>query len=263
MLRALWTAASGMTAQQMNIDVIANNLANVNTAGFKRSRTDFQDVLYQTDRVPGTAVSEGAQVPAGIQVGLGVRPGAVYKSFSQGTFQQTGNPLDVLIEGDGFLQVTMPDNSTAYTRDGSLKRDDQGRLVTSDGFPIGPTEIVLPEDARSVSIGQDGTVSVTLPNQDEPSTVGTIQLVRFQNPAGLEAVGQNLFKATAASGEATSGTAGQGGFGRIIQGAVEMSNVKVVEEMVNMIVAMRAYEVNSKAIQTSDEMLSIANNVRR
>jgi len=263
MLRALWTAASGMNAQQLNIDVIANNLANVNTPGFKRSRTDFQDVLYQTDRVPGSAVAEGSQVPAGIQVGLGVRPSAVFKSFGPGTSQKTDNPLDLLIEGEGFLQVKLPDGSIAYTRDGSLKLDEQGRLVTSDGFPIGPDEITLPAEALSVSIGQNGQVSVRMPNQDELQGQGTIQLVRFQNPAGLEAIGQNLFKATAASGSPTDGTAGQEGFGRIVQGTVEMSNVKVVEEMVNMIVAMRAYEVNSKAIQTSDEMLSIANNVRR
>lgn len=262
MMRALWTAAAGMNAQQLTVDVLANNLANVNTAGFKRSRVDFQDLLYQTERVPGTATARNAQVPVGIQVGLGSRPGAVYKIFSQGTFQQTGNPLDMAIEGDGFFQVQLPDGRIAYTRDGSFKVDNQGRLVTSDGYPLQP-EITIPPDALSVSIGQDGTISVMLPGQSQPQEVGQIQLVRFINPAGLQSIGRNLFVATFASGDPQTGTPGLEGYGTIAQGFVEMSNVKVVEEMVNLITALRAYEVNSKAIQTADEMLSVANQVRR
>ncbi|MBI2298651.1 MAG: flagellar basal-body rod protein FlgG [Armatimonadetes bacterium] len=262
MLRALWTAASGMTAQQLNVDVIANNLANVNTAGFKRSRVDFQDVLYQTARVPGSASARGSQLPTGIQVGLGTRPGAVYKLFSQGTFQATGNNLDVAIEGDGFIQVVLPDGSTAYTRDGGLKLDTQGRIVTSDGNAIEP-EITVPPEATEVSIGADGRVGVTLPGQIQPQNVGQIQLASFVNPAGLSSIGRNLFQATASSGDPQTGAPGERNLGRLVQGYVEQSNVDVVQEMVQMIVAMRAYEVNSKAIQTSDEMLQVANNVRR
>lgn len=262
MLRALWTAASGMTAQQLNVDVIANNLANVNTTGFKRSRTDFQDVLYQADKVPGSVSARGSQNPTGIQIGLGVRPGAIYKLFSQGTFTATGNSLDLAIEGPGFLQVTLPDSSTAYTRDGALKVDAQGRLVTGDGYTISP-QITIPSQATQVSIGSDGTVSVSLPGQTEQQKVGQIQLSTFVNPSGLSSVGKNLLKDTAASGTPQQGTPGQNGFGQLQEGYLEQSNVDVVQEMVQMIVAMRAYEVNSKAIQTSDEMLQVANQVRR
>lgn len=262
MLRALWTAASGMTAQQLNVDVIANNLANVNTAGFKRSRVDFQDVLYQTARVPGSASARGSQVPAGIQVGLGTRPGSVYKLNSQGTFQATGNSLDIAIEGDGFFQVVLPDGTTAYTRDGSFKLDTQGRLVTSDGFAVEP-ELTIPAEALEVAVGTDGTVSVTLPGQTQPQEIGQIQLASFVNPAGLSSIGRNLLRATAASGDPQTGTPGERNLGRTVSGYLEQSNVDVVQEMVQMIVAMRAYEVNSKAIQTSDEMLQVANNVRR
>ena len=262
MLRSLFTAASGMSAQQLNVDVIANNISNVNSTGFKRSRVDFQDVLYQTERVPGTATSSTTQVPTGIQVGLGTRPGAVFRIFSQGTFQQTGNPLDLVIEGDGFFQVLKPDGEIAFTRDGALKLDFNGRVVNSDGIPLEP-DITIPQEAQSISVGMDGTVSVTLPQQPQPQEVGQLQLVRFLNPAGLQAEGRNLFVQTFASGEPINGIAGEEGLGSIAQGFLEMSNVKVVEEMVQMIIALRAYEVNSKAIQTSDEMLSIANNVRR
>jgi len=262
MLRSLFTAASGMSAQQLNVDVIANNISNVNSTGFKRSRVDFQDVLYQTERVPGTATSSTTQVPTGIQVGLGTRPGAVFRIFSQGTFQQTGNPLDLVIEGDGFFQVLKPDGEIAFTRDGALKLDFNGRVVNSDGIPLEP-DITIPQEAQSISVGMDGTVSVTLPQQPQPQEVGQLQLVRFLNPAGLQAEGRNLFVQTVASGEPINGIAGEEGLGSIAQGFLEMSNVKVVEEMVQMIIALRAYEVNSKAIQTSDEMLSIANNVRR
>jgi flagellar basal-body rod protein FlgG len=251
-----------MTAQQLNVDVIANNLANVNTTGFKRSRTDFQDVLYQTDRVPGSTSARGSQLPTGIQVGLGVRPGAVYKLFSQGTFQATGNDLDLAIEGPGFLQVTLPDGTPAYTRDGGLKIDTQGRLVTPDGYQLEP-QITIPAQATQVSVGSDGTVSVTLPGQTEQQNVGQLRLASFINPSGLSSIGRNLLRATAASGDAQTGVPGQNGLGRIQKGYLEQSNVDVVQEMVQMIVAMRAYEVNSKAIQTSDDMLQVANQVRR
>jgi len=261
MMRGLWTAASGMSAQETNIDVIANNLANVNTTGFKTSRVDFQDLYYQTVTAAGTG-SEGNQIPTGIQIGLGVRTASVQKLFTPGDFRQTGNPLDIAIEGDGFFQVTGSDGQAAYTRDGAFKLDGQGRLVNSDGYALEP-ELVIPAEAQGISIGPDGTVSVTMPGQSETQQVGQIQLVRFLNPSGLSSLGHNLFMTTAASGEATTGTPGSQGYGRLAQGTVEMSNVQIVEEMVNMIVAQRAYEINSKAIQATDEMLSMANNLRR
>lgn len=262
MIRSLYTAATGMEAQQLNIDVIANNLANVNTTGFKRSRVDFQDLLYQTIRTAGAAQAQGVQIPTGIQVGLGTRVASVQKLFTQGDFQMTGNKLDVLIEGNGFFQVMLPSGNLAYTRDGSFKIDGQGRLVTSDGYPVQP-EITIPAGAKEISIGEDGTVSATLAGQSTPQELGQIQLVGFTNPAGLESLGRNLFAQTEASGEPVPGTPGQDGLGTLAQGYVEMSNVKVVEEMVNMIIAQRAYEVNSKSIQAADEMLNIANNIRR
>jgi flagellar basal-body rod protein FlgG len=262
MIRGLWSAASGMLAQQLNVDVIANNLANVNTTGFKRSRVDFQDLLYQSIRLPGAQAAAGIQVPTGIQVGLGTRPVAVHKIFSQGDFQQTGNPLDLVIEGDGFFQVLMSDGTIAYTRDGAFKLDSQGRIVTSDGFVMEP-EIAIPVGATQISIGADGNVSVTIPGQSSPQIVGQIQLARFVNPGGLASIGRNLFKATAASGQPIQGNPGTDGFGTIGQGFLEMSNVKVVEEMVSLIVAQRAYEVNSRAIQAADQMLEIANTLRR
>ncbi|MBD3182239.1 flagellar basal-body rod protein FlgG [Candidatus Poribacteria bacterium] len=262
MIRSLWTAASGMAAQQLNTDVIANNLANVNTTGFKRSRADFQDLLYQTVRPAGTSNAAGAQIPVGIQVGHGTRPIAIQKMFAQGDYQETGNPLDLVIEGDGFFQVMMPDGSTSYTRAGSFKSDSQGRIVTSDGFLM-KDQITLPQDAQSIAVTADGTVQATVPGQMEPQQLGVIELARFTNPAGLQDIGRNLYVPTAASGNAITGTPGMNGFGTVIQKFLEMSNVKVVEEMVNLIVAQRAYEINSKAIQTADEMLNIANNLRR
>lgn len=262
MLRALWTAASGMNAQQLNVDTIANNLANVNTNGFKKTRADFQDVLYQTERVPGTASAQGAQVPTGIQVGLGVRPAATSRLHTQGTLQWTGDGYNMAIEGHGFFQILMPDGTTAYTRDGAFRRDTDGRLVTADGYPLDP-EITIPGEAKEFSIGNDGTVQYTLPGQTEPQQAGTIQLASFVNPAGLMSIGRNLLTATAASGEPVTGQAGTQQFGTVAQNYLEQSNVDVVHEMVAMIVAMRAYEVNSKSIQTSDEMLQIANQVRR
>ena len=262
MIRALWTAASGMEAQQLNIDVISNNLANVNTAGFKRSRADFQDLLYQTLKPAGTQSSSTTENPTGEQLGLGVRPVAVQKIFLQGDYQQTQNDLDVAIEGDGFFQVTQPNGEVAYTRAGSFKRDSEGKIVTSDGYVIDP-EIAIPADATNINIGSDGTVSVLQAGQIAANTVGTIQIAKFVNPAGLNSIGRSLYLPTAASGDATVGSPGKDGFGTLAQGYLEMSNVSVVEEMVNMIIAQRAYEVNSKAIQAADEMLALANNIKR
>jgi flagellar basal-body rod protein FlgG len=251
-----------MVAQQLNIDTISNNLANVNTNGFKRSRVDFQDLLYQTMRAAGGQVVQGSTVPVGIQVGQGVRPVATTKLFSVGEFRPTDNPLDVAIEGDGFFQLVMPDGTIAYTRDGSLKRDGTGRLVNADGYPVEP-EIVIPPEATEVSIGNDGTVAVRLSGDTTPQNVGQLQIARFTNPAGLSAMGRNLFQPTVASGDAMVGVPGSPGLGTLAQGYLESSNVQVVEEMVNMIVAQRAYEINSKAIQASDDMLQVANNLKR
>ena len=261
MIRALWTAASGMQAQQMNIDVIANNLANVNTSGFKKSRADFQDVMYQSIKTTGAPSTNSTQA-AGIEIGLGTTPGSVTKVFTAGNITQTGSELDLAIEGDGFFQIQMPDGTTEYSRSGSFKRDGQGRVVTVDGYPLMP-EMVIPSNASKISIGSDGTVSVTQSGQAGATTVGTIQLATFQNPAGLSSQGRNLYQVTDASGDATTGTAGQNGIGTISQGYLEMSNVNVMEEMVNMIVSQRAYEINSKSVQAADEMLQQANNMKR
>jgi len=261
-MRSLWIAASGMQAQTLNIDVISNNLANVNTTGFKKSRADFQDLLYESIRPPGAASAAGNQVPTGIQLGHGTRPAAVQKIFIQGDYQKTENQLDMAIEGDGFFEILQPNGESGYTRAGSFKIDSSGRVVTSDGFLLQP-EITIPDDTIQTSIGTDGTVSVLQAGETVPSELGTIELARFTNPAGLKGIGRNLYLPTAASGEAITGTAGEDGLGTISQGFLEMSNVNVVDEMVNMITAQRAYEVNSKAIQTSDEMLQMANNLRR
>ena len=262
MIRSLYTAATGMAAQQVNMDVTANNLANVNTTGFKKSRADFQDLLYQTIRTPGATQAQGVQVPTGVQIGLGTRLAATQKIFTPGDVQATGNKLDVMIEGDGFFEVRLPSGDSAYTRDGSFKKDSQGRVVTSDGYPVQP-DITIPAEAKEITIGEDGTVSVTIAGQSAPQDCGQIQLVKFLNPSGLLSQGRNLYSKTDSSGEAIAGTPGQDGLGTLAQGFVEMSNVKVVDEMVSMIVAQRAYEVNSKSIQTADEMLNIANNLRR
>ena len=262
MFRALWIAASGMQAQRLNIDVISTNLANVNTTGFKRSRADFQDLLYETIKPAGVASSAGTQSPTGIQLGQGTRPVATQKIFLQGSYQQTQSELDIAIEGDGFFQVLQPNGDVAYTRAGAFKIDSDGRIVTSDGFLMEP-EISIPSDSTSISIGTDGTVSVLQAGETEPSEIGTIQLAKFINPAGLHSIGRNLYLSSAASGDAITGTAGENGFGTIAQGYLEMSNVSVVDEMVNMITAQRAYEINSKAIQASDEMLQMTNNIKR
>jgi len=262
MIRALFTAATGMTAQQLNIDTTANNLANVNTMGFKRTRVDFQDLLYQTPRMPGSPTAQGAEAPTGIQVGSGVRAASTQRIFSQGDFQQTDNPLDLVIEGDGFFQVLRGDGSTAYTRAGSFQKDANGRMVNPDGFALQP-EIQIPAQAVNISIGTDGVVSVTLAGNNTPQQVGIIELARFANPAGLNAIGRNLFLPTTASGNALTGAAGSQGFGTLSQGFIEMSNVKVIDEMVNLIIGQRAYEAGSKAVQTADDMLQLANNLRR
>jgi flagellar basal-body rod protein FlgG len=262
MIRALYTSSSGMQAQQLNLDVVANNLANVNTPGFKRSRVDFHDLLYQTTRAPGTAGGQGTVVPTGVQVGHGTRPVATQRIFSQGDFQQTENPLDLVIEDAGFFQVLRPDGSTAYTRSGAFKRDATGRVVTSDGLPLQPA-ITIPPEATSITVAADGTVSVAVPGQTSAQQLGTIQLARFANPAGLLSLGRGLFAPTQASGEPVLATPGTDGTGTLVQGFLEMSNVKVVEEMVALITSQRAYEANAKAIQTADEMLGLTNNVRR
>ena len=260
MMRSLWTAATGMTGQQTNLDVISNNLANVNTTGFKKSRAEFQDLLYQTHRFPGTETAGGQQIPVGIQVGMGTRPISVKKMFTQGDYQQTGGQLDMAIEGDGFFVVER-NGEEFYTRTGSFQLDSTGTIVDTDGNPLQP-EFVVPEDAVEVSIDSGGNITA-LDNAGEELATGRLTLVRFVNPAGLYAMGKNLYRPTAASGDPLEGDPGEDGYGSIAQGFIEMSNVDVVNEMVSMIVAQRAYEVNSKAIQTSDEMLNIAVNVKR
>ncbi len=262
MIRALWIASTGMDAQQLNIDIISHNLANVNTVGFKKSRPDYQDLMYQELKSAGASSSPSTQVPTGLQIGQGVRTVSTEKIFAQGNFKQTDNPLDIAIEGDGFFQVTMPDGTIAYTRAGEFKIDRDGRIVTSDGYTLEP-QIILPTDALTITISADGIVSVTQPNVSVPTELGNIELVRFVNPSGLQAIGKNLYLATNASGDPIIGVPGTEGIGTLAQGFLEMSNVSVVEEMVNMIVAQRAYEINSKAIQTADDMLQIANTMKR
>jgi len=262
MIRSLWTAATGMAAQALNVDVIANNLANVNTAGFKRARANFEDLMYQQIKAPGTEASAaGTQLPTGIQVGLGVQTAGVESIFSEGSFQQTSNPLDLAIQGRGFFQVQLPTGELAYTRAGSFSVDAQGQLVTAHGDPLSPT-ITIPSDALSILIAKDGTVSVEQPGQ-VTTVVGQIQLADFTNPAGLKKIGNSMFQPTNASGEPITGNPSENGLGAIGQGMLEMSNVSMVEEMVNLIAGQRAYEMNSKAIQAADEMLQTANNVRR
>jgi flagellar basal-body rod protein FlgG len=254
MIRSLWISKTGLEAQQTNLDVISNNLANVATNGFKRSRAVFEDLLYQTIRQPGAQSSQATQIPSGLQVGTGVRPIATARIFTQGNLQNTGNSFDVAINGAGFFPVQMPDGSTAYTRDGSLHLDNQGQIVTSNGFPLSPA-LTVPQNATAVTIGQDGVVSATVPGSAAPTQIGTLQLANFINSAGLQPLGQNLFLETAASGAPTTNTPGTNGVGLLNQGFVETSNVNVVEELVNMIQAQRAFEINSRAIQVSDQML--------
>lgn len=262
MMRALWTAATGMVAKQLDIDVIAHNLANINTSGFKKVRAEFQDLVSQGMRASGAPAEGGSLVPVGIQVGLGTRVASTQRIFSQGDFQQTGNTLDLAIEGDGFFQITRPDGTLAYTRDGSFKLDGGGMIVTSDGLPLEPA-ITIPPGALKITISADGVVSAVLPGSNDPTEIGRIELARFVNPAGLEPAGRNLYVATPASGDPVVGAPGSEGLGTLAQGFLEASNVQVVEEMVRMIAAQRAYEAISKAISTSDEMLAMANNMRR
>lgn len=254
MIRSLWISKTGLDAQQTQMDVIANNLANVSTNGFKRSRAVFEDLLYQNIRQPGAQSSQQTQLPSGLQLGTGVRPVATERNFSQGNLQQTSNDKDIAIQGAGFFQVLLPDGTTAYTRDGSFQVDSQGQLVTASGFPVQPT-ITIPANATSMTIGRDGVVSVTQAGSAATTQVGALQLATFINPAGLMAKGENLYVETTASGNPNTNTPGTNGAGLLTQGYVETSNVNVVEELVNMIQTQRAYEINSKAITTSDQML--------
>jgi flagellar basal-body rod protein FlgG len=255
MIRSLWIAKTGMDAQQTQLDVISNNLANVGTTGFKHSRVAFEDLLYQNLRQSGANSTQQTQLPTGLQVGTGVAAVATETMFDQGNLQQTSNQFDLAINGGGFFQVQMPDGTTAYTRDGSFQVNATGQLVTAAGFTVTPA-ITVPAGAQSVTIGQDGTVTVMLQGKPTPQTIGTLQLATFINPPGLQASGQNLFLETAASGTPSANTPGTNGLGTIQQGYVETSNVNVVSELVNMIQTQRAYEMNSKAIQTTDQMLA-------
>lgn len=254
MMRSLWIAKTGMEAQQTQLDNISNNLANVATNGYKRSHAVFEDLVYQSMRQSGANSTEQTVLPTGLQVGLGVRPVATARIYTQGNLQQTSNNLDLAIKGDGFFQIQMPDGTTAYTRDGSFQLDANGQMVTSNGYTVLPG-ITIPTNAQSLTIGNDGTVSVTLPGQATPQSVGQLQLASFVNPAGLDPKGQNLFAETAASGTPNTGAPSNNGMGALQQGFVETSNVNVVEELVQMIQTQRAYELNSKAVQTSDQML--------
>jgi flagellar basal-body rod protein FlgG len=262
MIKAMNTAATGMVAQQTSIDNIANNLANVNTTGFKKARIEFQDILYQNYRKAGTASAIGSMVPVNLDVGYGTRAVATSREFSSGSMNITQNPTDLAIAGNGFFQVQMPDGTIGYTRDGAFKISADGQLVTADGFLMTP-EITIPEDATDLSVALDGIVSVLVVGNDTPQEIGQIEIARFINPAGLSAIGHNLYRESPASGTPITGTPGNEGLGTIDQGYLEASNVAVVDEMVNMIMAQRAYEINSKVIQTSDDMSQTINNLKR
>lgn len=264
MMRSLWTSASGMVGQQFNIDTISNNLSNVNTTGFKKQRAEFEDLLYQTMLLAGTPATEVTEIPTGVQVGHGVKVAATQKLFEQGSLQETGHKFDIALAGEGFFKIQLYDGSMSYTRDGSFKIDSNRQVLTADGYMLEPP-LVLPEDfiAETLTITKDGRVTVKVPGDDEPIDMGQLEVYRFVNPAGLRSIGQNLYKTTPASGEEIAGQPGMDGMAQTLQGFLEMSNVKVVEEMVNMIVAQRAYEVNSKAIQASDSMLGTAIGLKR
>ena len=264
MMRSLWTAASGMVGQQFNIDTISNNLSNVNTTGFKKQRAEFEDLLYQTVLMAGTPATEITEIPTGIQVGHGVKVAATQKMFEQGSLQNTENKLDMALEGEGFFKIRLYDGSVAYSRDGSFKLDSNRQIVTSNGYLLEPP-VVLPENfiMNTLSISQDGRMTINIVGEEDPIEVAQLEVYRFVNPAGLSSIGGNLYKTTPASGEEIPGQPAFEGMAKIHQGFLEMSNVKVVEEMVNMIVAQRAYEVNSKAIQTSDSMLGTAVGLKR
>jgi len=262
MLRALYSSASGMEAQQMNLDVIANNLANVNTTGFKKSKVEFQDLLYQTKRMAGAEQGAGNQVPSSLQVGHGSRPVATAKVFTTGELSQTSEKMDIAIKGNGFFKVQRPDGSNAWTRDGAFKLNSTGAIVTSDGLPVlSFAGITIDSTINAVVISESGDVTTQRGNE-QPTLAGTVTLSRFSNPAGLQSIGNSLYMETPASGTEETGTPDQNGFGALAQGYLELSNVKVVEEMVNLIKAQRAYEINSKAIQAADEMMQMSNRLR-
>ncbi len=262
MIRALYTAASGMNAQQANIDNVAHNLANVNTPGFKKSHVQFEDLVYQETTAPGSPTPGSGESPTGMQTGLGTRPVATSRDFSSGNLRATNSPMDVAIQGDGFLQVTLPDGSTGYTRAGALQRNAQGQVVTSEGYSLEPA-ISIPMATTSVTISKDGIVSAMVAGQTAAQQLGTLEMASFQNPAGLKPMGGNIYTATTASGEPQVGTPGTDGRGTLQQGFLEDSNVSVVEEMINMILGQRAYEANSKVIKAADEMLAQVNNLVR
>jgi flagellar basal-body rod protein FlgG len=263
MIRALYSAASGMTAQETNVDNIANNLANANTTGFKSRRAQFQDLMYQSMVQPGTASGQTTTVPVGLQLGLGTRASSNEIVFTQGSFSQTENPLDMVIQGNGFFQIQMPNGTTAYTRAGSFQLDKTGNIVTAQGFALSP-QITVPPTAQQITIASDGTVSYTLPNQTAAQQAGQIQLANFQNPAGLNGMGNNLYSATDASGDPTVGVpGGSEGLGSLMQGYVEQSNVSIVNEFINLIQAQRGYEANSKVVQAADQMYQTVNNLSR
>ncbi len=255
MIRSLWIAKTGLDAQQTNLDVIAHNLANVSTNGYKRQRAVFEDLLYQNLRQPGAQSTQQTQIPSGLQLGVGVRPIATEHIHTQGSLQKTENPLDIAINGQGFFQIQMPDGTLAYTRDGAFQRDSTGQIVTASGYPLSPA-ITIPADAISITISRDGIVSVLQAGQTTPTQIGNIQLATFVNVGGLQSIGENLFVETASSGTPTPNTPGSNGAGLLNQGYVETSNVNVAEELVTMIQTQRAYELNSKAVSTSDQMLA-------
>ena len=259
MIRSLLTAATGMEAQQLNIDTISNNLANVNTIAFKRSKATFHDLLYQTLRAPGQSATSGTVVPSGIQVGTGAKLSSVDKMFTEGSIQLTGNKFDLMVEGDGFFRIQRDDGEIVYTRNGHFTKDAEGRVVTSDGFPLVP-EIVVPKEAKNFHVGFDGTVTVKM--GEETEELGQIVLADFINPTGLVSLGGNNYSPSKASGEPRTGVPSENGIGRIGQNQLESSNVNIVEEMVNMITGQRAYEINSKVIQTGDQMLQTTTNIR-
>ena len=262
-MQSLYTAATGMTAQQLNIDTISNNLANVSTAGFKGQRVEFQDLMYLNLKPAGTPTSPETNTPMGLQIGEGVKPVSTQRIFTEGPVQNTNNPLDILIEGDqGFFQVTLPNGETAYTRDGSFQKDGNGNIVTADGYFLDPP-IQIPTDTSQIQITSAGQILVQVAGSSQQTQIGQLELTRFVNPAGLEATGHNLYVQTAASGDPIQGTPGSIGFPSVQQGSLESSNVDVVTEMVNLIVAQRAYEMNSKAISTSDDMMSILANMKQ
>jgi len=259
MFSSLWVAKTGLDAQQTRMDVISNNLANANTTGYKSARASFQDLVYQNLRQPGGQTTEQTQAPSGLMLGTGVRVAGSEKLFTQGNIEQTGNSLDLAIQGRGFLQVTMPDGSIAYTRDGSLHMDQNGQIVTANGYAVDPA-ISVPANAQSITIGSDGTISVSVPGQAATQQIGTVQLADFINPAGLQPNGDNLYLETASSGSPQIGQPGLNGLGTLAQGALESSNVNVVEQMVNMIETQRTYEMNSKAVSAADSMLQFLTN---